>query len=648
MTTADPLTRRTGWGPAGAALLFVSALTASLFFHGFHIQAFGLTQVLLLVWLVRVAWQAHAHGFSLPKTAITISLTLLWAWLALTLIWAPVPYVSTLNFWWIGTLPLAFWLYTLAPDRAVVWMHLRTLALLLGLALALMAIYQGVVLHQSPSSVFLNINSHAALLNLIALPTAGYFMIAIGEKRRGQYLAVGLALFVLMVAIVMTQGRAAILSFGFGIAVLLFFSGRQRYKQAALALLALIVAAFIVANLTAGGEVLGRLQTLQDPRSAGATRFIIWQQSWEMLKAAPWLGIGLGTYSLAWPAFRHPADDSAGNYVHNDYLQLWIEAGAPALMLLLAVFAAVMVAFLRFNKKSDAAWQERTEASALLAALIAIALHSFFDFNLYIIAITLLAGIVLGRLHDVVIPSDRLRTVTVQRLIGAPAYKSLVVLVGLLPISYFAAVGLSGYVYEKALRLAEQGELQAADEALLEASRLAPQSANILMTHADLYRHLLEALPSESQREREALFTEALATLARAEKLNPFQVQVLFVRGRIYEQNSRLTGEQELVNAIENYERALALNPRFYAARVAYAQLLLKQGRERDAKTMLEEGLRHWYFPYEAIVPYYALTAKLRLRAGDARGAKELIAKIEQITPGRTTDSVSSSIELIR
>ncbi len=93
------------------------------------------------------------------------------------------------------------------------------------------------------------------------------------------------------------------------------------------------------------------------------------------------------------------------------------------------------------KKTSSKSWRV---VDIVVAALIAIALHSFFDFNLYVIAITLLAGIVLGRLHDVVIPSDRLRTVTVQRLIGAPAYKSLVVLVGLLPISYFAAVGVSG------------------------------------------------------------------------------------------------------------------------------------------------------------------------------------------------------------
>ena len=33
---------------------------------------------------------------------MTITLTLFWAWLAITLLWSKVPYVSMVNFWWVG------------------------------------------------------------------------------------------------------------------------------------------------------------------------------------------------------------------------------------------------------------------------------------------------------------------------------------------------------------------------------------------------------------------------------------------------------------------------------------------------------------------------------------------------------------------
>ena len=66
-----------------------------------------------------------------------------------------------------------------------------------------------------------------------------------------------------------------------------------------------------------------------------------------MLMDAPWLGIGLGTYWLYWPTYRHPDDTSGGFYVHNDYLQIWIETGLPGFLLLLAVYVAVFIMFVR-------------------------------------------------------------------------------------------------------------------------------------------------------------------------------------------------------------------------------------------------------------------------------------------------------------
>jgi hypothetical protein len=100
----------------------------------------------------------------------------------------------------------------------------------------------------------------------------------------------------------------------------------------------IVLTSYLLANILQNGEVGARLGTLAKLGSADDGRFLIWERAWQMLMDAPWWGIGLGTYWLHWPPYRNPLDSSGGFYVHNDYLQIWIETGLPGLLLLLAVY----------------------------------------------------------------------------------------------------------------------------------------------------------------------------------------------------------------------------------------------------------------------------------------------------------------------
>src|SRR5581483_2192840 len=115
--------------------------------------------------------------------------------------------------------------------------------------------------------------------------------------------------------------------------VLGIFAWRAVGARPVLVTAGLLFAAYVAANPVLHGGPSGRLATLSDPGNAGVERFLIWRGSWEMLMAKPWWGIGLGSYYLAWPPYRDPADQTLGFFVHNDYLQIWIEAGLPALLL---------------------------------------------------------------------------------------------------------------------------------------------------------------------------------------------------------------------------------------------------------------------------------------------------------------------------
>ena len=69
-----------------------------------------------------------------------------------------------------------------------------------------------------------------------------------------------------------------------------------------------------------------------------ATRAAMFGSAWQMYLAEPWVGVGVFGFSVLYPSHRSLVDqDSAGIFVHNDYMQLLAEGG-----LLLAPFAVVM------------------------------------------------------------------------------------------------------------------------------------------------------------------------------------------------------------------------------------------------------------------------------------------------------------------
>jgi len=569
-------------------------------------------------------------GLFIPKTAVAIALTGFWLWLALSIIWSQVFFVSVINFWWLGCMPAVFWLYTLSSDRDRLWRYSSILVLGFGLCLASVAIYQLIVLHEDPLSFFLNINSHAALLNLIALPTAGYFLVAAEDRRRQLTVALGAALFILVFALAITQGRGAALSFFISLAVLLIITWKQRARSKIAILIGIIAAAFLLADILRQGGVLDRLESVGAPGAAGAARFLIWQQAWELLKASPWWGTGIGTFSVFFQPYRHPLDTSAGYYAHNDYLQIWIEAGLPGLLLLLAVYAAVLWMFIRAQKNVNGPASVKIEMAALCAGLLAIAMHSFFDFNLYTISILLLAGLALARLHSLQTIKPRFWIFRPSGILGARAYRLIVVLLSLFPLIYFLSLGLYEYEYRKGLRQANEGKLLEADASFARAQRLAPSAANVRLTRADLYRHLLADVAMDAGR-RKAVFTGARELLQEAENLNPFESQVFLVRAELYRQNPRQAGGDAREQAERNFQQALKNNPRLYTARLAYAQFLLQQKDPRGAHRLLEEGIDYWYYPSQAIIPYYALAAKLRYQMGEAGKGKDLQTKMEEI-----------------
>jgi len=159
---------------------------------------------------------------------------------------------------------------------------------------------------------------------------------------------------------------------------------------AAAAAMLLIGLGMAVGN-TALGEVADRFAF------SGDFRRELWRDGWYATERAwPW-GIGLGgaQYALIAAERLEILDPALPNRVHNDYLELALEAGLAGLAALAAV-AALLV------RLAWRAWGERPQDRHLIAcgatALLVVALHSLVDYPLRSMALSCLVGAGAGML----------------------------------------------------------------------------------------------------------------------------------------------------------------------------------------------------------------------------------------------------------
>ena len=631
-------------------LLFAAAFVAALFFNGIRIEFFALSMALLVLLFFAILWRGYDHGMHIPATPMTITLTLFWAWLAITLLWSKVPYVSMVNFWWVGGAVFVFWLTTLAPARRHLFSGVYLAILAIGLVLALFGIYQQLHLDVKAQSTFLTRNSHAALMCLIVIPASSLFLQAHGSARTAVWTSrlLGPVLFTLYFSIALTSSRGVTLGLFMGLAVMVATVFRHVPRPRLVVFAAIVMAAYLIANISLKGEIADRLGTLMNLPSADPARFLIWERAWRMLMDEPWWGIGLGTYWLHWPPYRHPDDASGGFYAHNDYLQIWIETGLPGLLLLLAVYVAVLITFVRLVRHPRVSAAEIVTSAGLFGGLLAIAVHTFFDFDLYIYPIQLVMGLTLAQLHTMYLARVQAPVIAVApaRRMSRRAYRGIGLLVMLLPLFYFAALGGSAMLTYKARELVAQRKWVEASTAFSHAARLMPTSDLALIAHADMLRQALGQLPPGSGADRRTLYREALALLDDAEKANPLRSQLFFIRGLLYHQVPDLTGPDWADRAAHAYATALKRDPMAFWAREAYGGLLLWQGKLKLAKDVLEGGIDYRYTT-GAVVGYYALLARARREAGEIGRAEALEKKISEMT-GRPVKPLTGSLISLR
>ena len=126
----------------------------------------------------------------------------------------------------------------------------------------------------------------------------------------------------------------------------------------------------------------------------------IWRNTWALVLANPWFGVGFGEFNFAWSLSEFANRPTAFfDHSHNLPLQLMAELGLPLALLVLALLAWALWAAARL------AWQAQGEQASMrragLVLLLLIGLHSLVEYPLwyayFLLPTALIFGLALGR-----------------------------------------------------------------------------------------------------------------------------------------------------------------------------------------------------------------------------------------------------------
>jgi O-antigen ligase len=204
---------------------------------------------------------------------------------------------------------------------------------------------------------------------------------------RGAWLGFGAALFLMVFAIVVQSGRAAVLAAVF-VALLAY-----ALLSGGLARLPMSIIQRFSDFLPYLGVVDVRGVEVTDAKLAVLEPMAHWQSALAMWADRPWLGVGIGNYEPVYARYALPLWGVPLGHAHNYYLNIAAEAGVLGLVTYLMLWGMALLGVWRSMWRSTG-WHWGV-ALGVLGMVAHLSIHQLFD-NLYVHGIYLLLAILLG------------------------------------------------------------------------------------------------------------------------------------------------------------------------------------------------------------------------------------------------------------
>jgi O-antigen ligase/tetratricopeptide (TPR) repeat protein len=297
---------------------------------------------------------------------------------------------------------------------------------------------------------FVNRNHFAFYMNLCIFLTCGWLMVrvaghrAAGEAprhRAGRFgtrlipgkvagmvlidagtIGIVFALALMVSSVLVCQSRGGFLALiGGSILGVALRIGRDRRSTRGWVILLVPAAVLALVTWLGVDPVAERLGTLKTGEAVQDQRLTFWSGALRQARDFPLWGTGFGTYQVVEGLYRRDAGytDKTVTHAHNDYLELFAEAGLFGLL----AIGVVLVLLFRDGFRAVGRDPGQSDDALVLGAVLgaaASAIHSVFDFSLHIPANAVFATVVWGFLAACARePGARGPRTTLARLAGA-------------------------------------------------------------------------------------------------------------------------------------------------------------------------------------------------------------------------------------
>ncbi len=316
------------------------------------------------------------------------------------------------------------------------------------------------------------------------------------------------------------------------------------------------------------------------------------QVRWDLMRATVrmwwdhrWFGVGPGHFDVRWPQYRPPTIQSRPIWAHNDYLNLLADYGLVGGVIVgLGIWLLWRGAGKTWRNVSrgegNLGWKRSDRAAVLLGAglgLIAMGIHSFFDFNLHIPANALICTLLVGLVASHERYATRSVWVRSKWRLEIP-----LAIFGILCAGFLAAEGIHGFREEywtvRAETAATVGEQVAAFH---RAVVIEPKNPELVAKLAEVYR-----LGSwEGGDGWEWLAQRALFYFQKAVKLNRWDPYPQLRIGMCLD----WLGKAE--EAERYFDRAVRLDPNNYYVALMRGWHALQKGDLAEAKKWIQRSL---------------------------------------------------------
>lgn len=239
---------------------------------------------------------------------------------------------------------------------------------------------------------FGNRNHLAAFLGLTGTISLG---LALDERRRERALGWAVAALLMGVAIVLTYSRGGVASLvATWVAVGALVLARRSGGLRAAAPWIIILATLVFAGLLAFDQLAERAQSVSSAAGLQDSKLDFWPAFLQAARAYPLVGMGRGTFELAFTPFQERLMNFTFTHPENVVLQWWAEAGVPLAVALLVLSGWV----------GRRIWQGLRGTTLELVAFIGLGglvFHDAVDFSLEMLGPLTTAAVVMGLLASV-------------------------------------------------------------------------------------------------------------------------------------------------------------------------------------------------------------------------------------------------------